>query len=475
MPYVKSISIHTTVNRSIAYILNPAKTDDLVYATSLNCMLNAKEAYTAMKTIYEHYSGERFNAPMPLKGKGSVKAIHYIQSFSPDENITPEEAHRIAKAFARKTFGDNCQVVIATHLDKGHLHNHYILNTYTLDGKKFNDNLTTRKKIREYSDRVCLAFGIQPITETKSKGKSIAYNEWEHKKRGTSWKQKIRLDIDRLIGSVKNIDELLCELEAMGYSVKRGKYISVKDEGQERYVRTKTLGEDYTAKSIASRILWKDTGANITMSGKPSPTRSDYLKAIDDVSKLIRTGKKIQRKRDSNMPHTPENDMDVYKLSAQLTIINRDNIHSIGELEGKIGALKTEYDNARSELNTLTSKQENFDSLIEQAEKYFSLIDKPDLTLSEKLKLNISRQASINGGIKNQDDLNLIKSTAKETAKKITALKANFENCKHLYEVYSDIAQTYYDISNGDYISRLVAEEQKKRKNETQQKKKQSL
>jgi len=69
MPYVKSIPIHTTVNRSIAYILNPAKTDDLVYATSLNCMLNAKEAYTAMKTIYEHYSGEKFNAPIPLEGK----------------------------------------------------------------------------------------------------------------------------------------------------------------------------------------------------------------------------------------------------------------------------------------------------------------------------------------------------------------------------------------------------------------------
>ena len=155
MPYVKSIPIHATVNRSLAYILNPDKTEDLVYTTSLNCMANAKDAYLAMKTIYEHYSGEKFNAPITLEGKGSVKAIHYIQSFSPDEKITPEEAHRIAKAFARKTFGDNCQVVIATHLDKGHLHNHYILNTYTLDGKKFNDNQTTLKHIREYSDRVC--------------------------------------------------------------------------------------------------------------------------------------------------------------------------------------------------------------------------------------------------------------------------------------------------------------------------------
>ena len=80
MPYVKSISIHTSVNRSIAYILNPDKTEDLLYTTSLNCFPNANDAYLAMKTVYEHFSGEKFNAPLPLVGKGSVKAIHYIQS-----------------------------------------------------------------------------------------------------------------------------------------------------------------------------------------------------------------------------------------------------------------------------------------------------------------------------------------------------------------------------------------------------------
>lgn len=362
-----------------------------------------------------------------------------------------------------KIFGDNCQIVIATHLDKGHLHNHYILNTYALDGKKFNDNQTTLKHIREYSDRVCLAFGIQPIAETKNKGKTLAYNEWEHKKRGTSWKQKIRLDIDRLIATAKNLDELLCELELMGYSIKRGKYISIKAEGQERYVRTKTLGEDYTEESLVSRILWRDVGSAVTLTGEPAPIRSEYLKAIDEVSELARTGQKIQRKRDSSVPYTPENDMDVYKLSAQLTIINRDNIHSIGELEGKIEKLKAEYENA---------KQESLDSLIEQAEKYFELLDKPSLTLSEKLKLNICKQAISSHNIQSRPELEQLKSTAQETAKKIALLKENFEKCRQLYEVYSDIAHTYYDISSGDYISRLVEEERQKREREAQQIKK---
>ena len=418
------------------------------------------------------FRAKKYNAPPPIDGKGSVKAIHYIQSFDPNENITPEQAHRIAKAFARKTFGDDCQIVIATHLDKGHLHNHFILNSYSVSGKKFYDNQTTLKKVREYSDRVCLAFDIQPIKENRGQSKNIAYNEWKHKKRGTSWKQKIRLDIDRLVGSVKNIDELLCELELMGYSIKRGKYISIKAEEQQRFVRTKTLGEDYTAESLISRIRWRDVGADVTLNGGPAPIRSDYIKTIDEVTQLAAMGKKAQRKRDSNAPYSPANDMDIYKLSAQLTIINRDNIHSIGELEGKIENLKAEYETARKELNQLTAKQDNMDSLIEQAEHYFELADKPKLTLSEKLKLNICRQ-TINGStIQSRADLERIKSVKQETDKKIEALKYSFENCKQLYEVYADIAHTYYDISSGDYILRLVAEEQQKRERKAQQNKK---
>ena len=407
-----------------------------------------------------------------FRAKNITPLRRYIQSFDPNENITPEQAHRIAKAFARKTFGDDCQIVIATHLDKGHLHNHFILNSYSVSGKKFYDNQTTLKKVREYSDRVCLAFDIQPIKENRGQSKNIAYNEWKHKKRGTSWKQKIRLDIDRLVGSVKNIDELLCELELMGYSIKRGKYISIKAEEQQRFVRTKTLGEDYTAESLISRIRWRDVGADVTLNGGPAPIRSDYIKTIDEVTQLAAMGKKAQRKRDSNAPYSPANDMDIYKLSAQLTIINRDNIHSIGELEGKIENLKAEYETARKELNQLTAKQDNMDSLIEQAEHYFELADKPKLTLSEKLKLNICRQ-TINGStIQSRADLERIKSVKQETDKKIEALKYSFENCKQLYEVYADIAHTYYDISSGDYILRLVAEEQQKRERKAQQNKK---
>ena len=467
MPYIKSISIHHTVNRSIAYILDPDKTEDLLYTTSLNCMTDPVNAYLNMKFVYEHFSGRNFNEPSPLKGKGRVKAIHYIQSFDPQDNITPELAHKIAKAFARKTFGDNCQIVIATHLDKNHLHNHYIINSYGLDGEKFNANKKTLDRIKEYSDRVCLAFGIQPYDKSKGKGRTISYNEYEHKRKGTSWKDKIRLEIDRLIGSVKNLNELLSMLEAMGYEIKRGKYISVKAPGQQRFIRTKTLGEDYTEESLISRIRWRDIGASISLSDETSPLRNDYIHTLNDVTALARSGGKVQRKCFTFEPYSPENDMDVYKLSAQLSIINRDNIHSIGELEGKIQRLKSEYENARQEVNALAAKQERLDGLIEQAETYFDLIDRPDLSASEQLRLKICRQTLESNNISDRADYDRLKTVQQDTDKKIAALKNSFESCKRLYEVYADIAETYHNISKGDYISNLI--EEKKNEQQKQQ------
>ncbi len=131
-------------------------------------MPNARDAYLMMKTVYEHFSSHKFDEPLPKQGKGRVKAIHYIQSFDPKDNISPELAHQIARTFARKAFGDSCQVVIATHNDKLHIHNHIIINTYGIDGRKFNANKKTLDELKEISDRVCLAFGIKPFNKSKS-------------------------------------------------------------------------------------------------------------------------------------------------------------------------------------------------------------------------------------------------------------------------------------------------------------------
>lgn len=463
MPYLKSIPLHTTVDRSLAYILNPDKTEGLLYTNAVNCLPNAKDAYLAMKTVYEQFSGEKYNAPLPKQGKGSVKAIHYIQSFDPKDNISPELAHKIARTFARKAFGDNCQVVIATHIDKKHVHNHIIINAYGVDGRKFNDNQTTLKQLREHSDRICLAFGIKPIQPQKGVSQNAAYNEWEHKQHGTSWKQKIRLEIDGLILKVKSVDELLAELEMLGYTIRRGKYISVKAPDQQRAMRLKTLGEDYTVESLASRILRKDVGSGGTLLSQSSELSERYAATIYDVEQLALTGRKIQRIRDTSAPYSPQNDMDVYKLSTQLTIINRDNLRSIGEVEGKIEQLRYEVGKARQELNALTAQQDMLTGLAEQAEEYFALLEKQQRSSAEELRVKMYRTVLESNNIQSRSNYDYLKNVISENTQKTAPLKEKFERCRQLCELYSGIAKTYYEISRGDYISRLVEEERQNR------------
>ena len=472
MPYVKSIPVRSTVHKTLKYILNPDKTEGLLYAASINCMTSPTDAYLEMKSVFESYSTERFDAPPPLKGKGTVKAIHYIQSFDPKDNISPELAHRIAKAFARKTFGDDCQVVIATHTDRGHIHSHLLVNTYTLTGRKLNDNQKTLNHIKEYSDRVCLAFGIQPYDKSKGKGKTVSHHEWEHQKRGTSWKQKLRAEIDSLIGGVKNLDELIYELELKGYEVKKGKYISLKAPGQQRFIRTKTLGEEYTAESLASRIQWGDVGSGATLTDEPSPLRECYEAVIGQVIVLAAEKKKVPRRINSTEPYSPDNDLDVHRLSAQLTIISRDHIRSIGELEGKIESLKASYEQAVREINNLTAEQERLTSLIQQAETYFNLSGRSDLTDMEQLRLTVSRQSVQNNGITEKADLDRLRVKLQETEKQTVLLKEQLRKCQQTHMVYSDIAKTYREISQGDYISKLVAEERKRQATEKSRRKK---
>lgn len=442
MPILKSINIHGTIERSLRYILNPQKTDDLIYTNAMNCIPEPKCAHLAMKLVYEQFSGYKFDEPVPKSGKGRVKAIHYIQSFDPKDRISPELAHRIGRTFARKAFGDNCQLVIATHLDKNHIHNHIIINTYGIDGQKFNDNLTTRKNLREISDRVCLAFGIRPI-EPRQGSSCIDHSEWEHKLWGASWKEKIRNEIDRLIGWVKNVDELLAELEMLGCTVKRGKYISVKAPDQQRAVRLKTLGEDYTVENLASRILWRDVGVGTKFPCKKSELRDKYSEAIRNVQEVCSTHPTLVR------------------LGILLTVINRDRLQSIGEVEGKIKQLEIEKEKSLHEVNTMETRCNLLQSLAEQAKKYFALMDKPSRTADEQLHAEMYKAALAQQNIESVSDYEYFKNVISDTEKKSLPLKAYYNKCAELLKEYTDVAATYEKISKGDYISNLI-EQQKK-------------
>ena len=464
IPYVKSVCIHTTVERSLRYILNPDKTEDTVLTSSLNCTTNARDAYLQMKTVYDHFARDSFDSPPPLTGKGTVKAIHYVMSFADNENVTPELAHKIAKAFVRKNFSDEVQAVIATHVDASHVHNHVIINSYSLSGKKYYANRSSLRQTRETTNGVCRAFGVKPALNFENNGRSVSYYEWEQNKKGTSWKEQIRQEIDKLIPSVNSLDELLQVLEKRGYEIKRGKYISVKAPGQQRFIRTKTLGEEYTEDSLNARIIYREVGAGTTPElNKQSKLSETYAAVLHDVRILAAQRNKVPRKRIVTAAYSVENDLDVYRLSAQLSVINKDRIVSIGDLESRITKIRADYEKQRQEINNYIEEHNRLVSLWEQAQLYKTLSAKDKLSASEQLKMMVCRQATDSNDIHTLADIDRLRERTEKLHKKISALKDNLEGCRQRYDVYSDIAKSYAEISKGDYISKLVEEEMLRR------------
>ena len=180
-------------------------------------------------------------------------AFHLIQSFEPGE-VDYQKAHEIGKQLADAVTKGQHEYVLTTHIDKGHVHNHIIFCAVNfVDHRKYNSNKRSYYGIRNMSDKLCRENGLSVVVPGKgSKGKS--YAEYQAEKTGTSWKGKLKIAVDALIPQVSSFEELLQRLQAAGYEIKPGKYVSCRAPGQERFTRLKTLGADYTEEAIRERI-----------------------------------------------------------------------------------------------------------------------------------------------------------------------------------------------------------------------------
>ena len=240
MAVTKIKPIKSTLKKALEYIQNPDKTDDKMLVSSFGC------SYETADIEFEFTLSQALD-------KGNNLAHHLIQSFEPGE-VSFEKAHEIGKQLADAITKGQYEYVLTTHIDKGHVHNHIIFCAVNfVDYHKYNSNKRSYYGIRNISDRLCYENGLSVITPEKGrKGKS--YIEYQTAKTGTSWKGKLKEAVDLLIPQVKNFEELLEKLQASGYEIKRGKYISCRAPGQERFTRLKTLGADYTEEAIRKRI-----------------------------------------------------------------------------------------------------------------------------------------------------------------------------------------------------------------------------
>ena len=346
MAVTKIKAIRGTLSKAIAYILNPEKTDEKLLVSSYGC---------ASETAAREFEWTRKIAEQ--KGMNPVRIIarHVIQSFEIGE-VTPELAHEIGKQFADEILGGKYEYVLTTHIDKDHVHNHLIFNAVDfVDYHAYKSYKRIYYDMREVSDRLCKENGLSVIPPSQNKG--MGYKEYTEAKRGTSWKQKLKQTIDRLVITAKDYDDFLRLMQEAGYEIKTGKYISFRAEGQERFTRSKTIGENYTEERIKERI------AGRTPRRSQRQTTPKGISLIGDIQERIRL---IDSKG--------------YEYKAKLTILKEaartlnylteNNLLQYADLEKKVEDVHSSYDRTGKELKGVEARLREVQPLIKNISNY---------------------------------------------------------------------------------------------------------
>lgn len=348
------------MSKAIAYILNPEKTDEKLLVSSYGC---------ASETAAREFEWTRKIAEQ--KGMNPVRIIarHVIQSFEIGE-VTPELAHEIGKQFADEILGGKYEYVLTTHIDKDHVHNHLIFNAVDfVDYHAYKSYKRIYYDMREVSDRLCKENGLSVIPPSQNKG--MSYKEYTEAKRGTSWKQKLKQTIDRLVITAKDYDDFLRLMQEAGYEIKPGKYISFRAEGQERFTRSKTIGENYTEERIKERIAGRTPRRNRRQ------TVPKGISLIGDIQERIRL---IDSKG--------------YEYKAKLTILKEaartlnylteNNLLQYADLEKKVEDVHSSYDRTGKELKGVEARLREVQPLIKNISNYQRL--KPVCDAFQKAK-----------------------------------------------------------------------------------------
>lgn len=360
MAVTKIKAIRGTLSKAIAYILNPEKTDEKLLVSSYGC---------ASETAAREFEWTRKIAEQ--KGMNPVRIIarHVIQSFEIGE-VTPELAHEIGKQFADEILGGKYEYVLTTHIDKDHVHNHLIFNAIDfVDYHAYKSYKKIYYDMREVSDRLCKENGLSVIPPSQNKG--MGYKEYTEAKRGTSWKQKLKQTIDRLVITAKDYDDFLRLMQEAGYEIKTGKYISFRAEGQERFTRSKTIGENYTEERIKERIAGR------------MPRRSQRQTTPKGISLIGDIQERIRLIDSKGYEHKAK--LTILKEAARtLNYLTENNLLQYADLEKKVEDVHSSYDRTGKELKGVEARLREVQPLIKNISNYQRL--KPVYDAFQKAK-----------------------------------------------------------------------------------------
>lgn len=381
MPYTKRKAHHTKVDDLLDYIMNEEKTDGGLLITGHNCNPDlAKKEFlqtAAKRQSKRNYDNERVG-------------YHLIQSFSPDDKITPNQAHEIATRLCKELY-PNYQAVITTHIDRGHIHNHIGLNSVSLEGKKLNDKNNTDEglyAIRNKSDEISAEYGCYIIPEVNFKYDNSKKAEMYYSYKHQTWRKTILEDMKKLKLESNSMSEFIVKLFDMGYDVKYGKYISVKPQGKERFVRLKTLSEEFSEDNL--RLFFNGKQPDYYYHFKKyseNDYNSKYLEYYRELqialeltaSVAIKGGKLPQFQKTRR-----KTEIQAEQVQGVLDLLKRENINSYDDLENKIRFCRNKIHNANIKIRKFERENKDIVEMIDKAQTFLSMKKEYDYAMYYK-------------------------------------------------------------------------------------------
>ena len=347
-------SISSTVDLAVDYITDNSKTENGKYVTAYGCPIDGK-------SVADLFMQVRNNGT----NMGNVLAQHLIQSFKPGE-VTPELAHQLGIQLAERFLKGRYQYVLATHVDKEHIHNHIIFNNidminYLSFNYQENRGKKVYDKLRQTSDELCRENHLSVI-ENPELGRGKCYYEWMMNKENLSWKTRLKYELDNAIMESNNFEEFLKNAEQKGieiyYNPEHKIDLKFRMQGQQKWSRAKTLGWYYETPQIKKRIA----DYQLLTTGQLSYTPK--TKIIDTSAEKFQQSKGLERWADiQNMKET----------SKLLNYLAEQNVSSPEELEEKAISEYGKRMAVVKNLNELQLKIDNCTQLIKELNLFASL------------------------------------------------------------------------------------------------------
>ena len=449
MAYVKHTAIHTTPKAHLKYILNPEKNEKMKYVTGICCGDDLETAYDNFKEIFEKYNDEDFDNCETSKkgGKRNIRIHSYTQSF--DSSVSPEEAHRIGVEWAKKVFGANRPIIVSTHVNTDHCHNHIAVCPYDLDGIRWCSNIKTLEFVRKRSDEICLEHGLDIIRNPKKKS-TIGYKEWDSRKKKCSWKVRMADTIDRLIlqNDVTDISSLIEKMRECGYTFTNESRLIAKPKNVKYGCCIAKLGFGYSYQMLIERI-----------SNKQNEFVGRKISAF--VGFQVELAVSIREKQ-LDIYRTPVIHYPTYaevKRSFEiLNFIHRNHIHSLADMKSCLAAANRKENIALHRYCKCTEKKEQLKTLNYLGDEYACLLkienrDEAQQKRLEKLHWQLVENGGIGGWNTHEDNwLPKLKEKLKNDLKELDSLAAELgrtsaerTKAEAAYEYLQDFLKNDYD------------------------------